>query len=105
MTPCLDPFRVLTTNATAISNYLTPGLIAWKIWRVDHECSKLIALPRQKRSRLENAMRISVASGLVYTIFVVLSLITEAMRSKVAYVVEQIVCVLLDLQNLANDEA
>ena len=73
------------------------GLIVWRIYQVDRETSKFVTLPRQKRSTLANAIRIIVESGLLYTIFVLLSLVTEVVGSNAADVVEQMVSILFFL--------
>ena len=70
------------------------GLIVWKIRRINKETAALVTQRtshKVPRTRLEQAIRIIIESGMLYTLFVILTFITELAGSNAIYGVSDMV--------------
>lgn len=59
----------------SFNSSLSPVLITWKLWRVNTGSTKLVTLDSNRA--LTRLLRIIVESGLLYTTFVIISLVSQ----------------------------
>lgn len=94
--------NLLTTSKSSHmshpSEFLTiiSGMIVWKIWRVNKDSSPNVphistAQRGLPRSRLEKVIRIIIESGMLYTLFVIMTFICELAGSNAIYGVSDVV--------------
>lgn len=75
-----------------------PGFIVWKIRGINKETASHVTqrtTHKVPRTRLEQAIRIIIESGMLYTVFVILTFATALAGSNAIYGVSDMVCFLL----------
>ncbi|KIP05677.1 hypothetical protein PHLGIDRAFT_119581 [Phlebiopsis gigantea 11061_1 CR5-6] len=67
----------LTLAADLATSVVTTGLISWRLWRINREASRLIPLRNRQASTMSKLLRIFIESGLLYTVFIIMSFAAE----------------------------
>ncbi|PSR75960.1 hypothetical protein PHLCEN_2v8765 [Hermanssonia centrifuga] len=98
----LKPFLYSFFIITIALNLLTTSMIVWKIWRVNKDSSPNVphistAQRGLPRSRLEKVIRIIIESGMLYTLFVIMTFICELAGSNAIYGVSDVLVVVVGI--------
>ncbi|KAF8208494.1 hypothetical protein K438DRAFT_1812301 [Mycena galopus ATCC 62051] len=88
----LDPLVLSFWVITIVQNILTTGLLIRHIWRVDQKTSFFAyrSDSQNGQTRLGQAIRIVVESGLIYTAIAILTFITQVINSNSTYGVSDV---------------
>ncbi|KAH7889178.1 hypothetical protein F5I97DRAFT_1934143 [Phlebopus sp. FC_14] len=85
------PYSISFFTFTISLNVITTSLIIYRIWKVDRETAQIVTISssrssRRHMSRLHSIMRILVESAALYTISVIIFVITYAVNNNGNYV-------------------
>lgn len=84
----LKPFLLSFLIITIVLNFLTTGIIVWRIWSINKETAPHVTQKtshKVPRTRLEQTIRIIIESGMLYTLFVIITFICELAGSNAIY--------------------
>ncbi|KAH7929997.1 hypothetical protein BV22DRAFT_1141549 [Leucogyrophana mollusca] len=74
-------------NNNALFPLISPGLLVWRIWRVDRQRDLLATYSSHRPpSSLRRVMRSIIESGVLYTVFTLITFITYTARSNSSYI-------------------
>ncbi|GJE85142.1 hypothetical protein PsYK624_012200 [Phanerochaete sordida] len=97
----LKPFLYSFFAVTIALNFLTTGLIVWKIRKINRGTTSHVPQKttgsRRPRTRLEHVIRIIIESGMLYTVFVILTFACELAGSNAIYGVSDMMVVVVGI--------